>query len=384
MNVDELIRDSIDESTAGHVPSPDLGAIRRGGRVRSALRTGGAALATIGVVAAGTVAVQSFGGPSEHLPASIRGQGPVAVADDDGNTLYLGDRTLHARHTGRYDMFLSAATEAGVVYLGAGLTPYLIAPDGSERELGAPARLGDRRLWQASIGGDTNGRYAAWPSIEDGTSVLHLFDAESPEALDRTSVDLDALLGQPTHGAYVSLVRHGVVYVDAYVGAAGRLATVAWDPSLPEGQQVYQVTDPGTHVTALESKTVLKRGPGPVRGPDGEPLDDGWTVLNNRAGALTEMLSVSGQWRITGNPDGELWAVRVGSGERVDLAVPHQALSYLPDGDGSVLVVSGLSTQDPEMENPALQDCDIPSGTCTEIRRLDGAHWPSFPAGDVE
>lgn len=385
MNIDDLIKDSIDATTRGEVPAPDLDRLHRHGRRRTNVRVGLVAAATVAVVAAGTYAVQPVGEPSapEAMPASIRQQGPVAVVDKDGTAVYMAGKTLRAAHAD-HGVFPSAATEAGLVYLGDGPAAYLLAADGTERRLGPALGRddGDDR-WQASVAADSVGRYAAWPSFVDDKPMLNLFDSRSPHAVERIRVDLSDMVGGEPLGAAAVLVRRGVVYVEVSTDSSLDTATIAWDPTLPKGREVYRVTKPGTTVTDIESKTVLVKGGGPVLDSSGEPLDDTWTIHRVGGEMNTADLTTSGDWLVASNSDDGLWATNLESGRRVEFALPAQVIAVRPDDDDSMLVVSGLVTQSPAIQDPTLLDCDIQSGTCTEVRALDMA-WPSFGGGDVE
>lgn len=369
MNIDELIRDSIDESTAGGVPAPDLAAIRRAGRRRSAVRTGAAAIATLGVVTAGTVAATTIVGSDEPAQASAPAGHSAAYLTDTSDAFVLnwGGHAFESEHARAAQM--PAMTEAGLVYLGDDGTPYLIDRSGDETKLGVP--VGDHDGW-ADVASDTIGDHAAWARYSGGTTTISRFDAATGDVTTSEPFDCADVVPGCDY-ASVQAVSEGTVYVTAYVGTGA--GTIAWDPSRPAGERLYPVTDPGTSVAAAGPGQLVLKGTGDAYGGPGRaPLPPSTEVTrlgrDESREALSAPTSADGQWRILDphrfvmpEPDATHpipVALNVVTGRTVALDVPDvDDVTF--DADGSLLVI--VKTDGGQR----MDDCAIPSGTCTTV-----------------
>lgn len=393
MNIDELIKDSIAAGTHGGAPAPDLDRIHGRGRRRSAVRVGATALATLGVVVAGAVAVRSVddGVSRGQVPASIQQQGPATTYLTADSMVHLKGHALTARHAPATWYGGAAATVAGFLYIGDDRAPHLLAPDGAGSTLW-PAEEEPGRNLVSSVAADATGRYAAWESDDNGRFVLNLFDAASGRITDRESIDLDALVPDRVAGdaASIDLIADRVVYIDVVTQSHGRQAstTIAWDPSRPDGERAYRATGPGTDVAAVADKTILVIGDGDVLGPDGSPLGDDWTIVRAdtaTGSASAGILSPDGAWRVQVQDQTrarDLTATNVHTGETVGIGLDwrkYAVSSLRMDDDGSLLVMASLRGRN---ARSALWDCDPPTGICKAVANpLDG-RYPEFP-GDL-
>lgn len=382
MNIDELIRDIIDDE-AGPAPAPDLDRIHRRGRRRAAVRVGGAAIATLAVVAAGTYAVQTVGGVTDEIaPANAPGGHSAAylTSTDDGFVLNWAGHAIEAEHAGAAQM--PAMTKAGLVYLADDGVPYLIDSSGEETALGDAVDHppGEREGW-AMVVSDTTGSHAAWAHYVRGEVTISLFDANTRRVTTSPTFDC-AEIAAGCDYASAQVVDGGTVYVTASVDDGSRDSTIVWSPDRPQGERLYPLTDPGTSLAAAGPGQLVLDGPGDAYGgPDHAPLPA--TTDMSRLGsdeardAESMPMSADGQWRVV-DPQDFIGPERdrttpipvvqnVVTGRTVSIDVPDvDDVTF--DADGSLLVI--VRTADGQR----MDDCEIPSGTCTTmIERIDGS-----------
>lgn len=378
----ELLRDSIDRATGDPVTPPDIERLKRRGHRRSTARAGIASLTTLGVVAVGGYVVQAVMGDVTS--------GEVAASNRHGSTMtyiswpdqvHINGKTITVDHAGDEALGMSAATEAGFVYIGSDDHPYLVEASGTEHRIGDSTNPQDEPGATTSLSGSADARYAAWESLDDGQFAVSLFDAEVGRVVARRAIDCGAVVSGSATCDFVMAVSDGIVYLTATSGDAW--FTIAWDPSLPRSEQVYRVTDPWTQVTAAAARTVMVDGSGPVYGRSGEPLSPDWDVVRVNGGGLVHRtaLTIDGRWyfRFSGAEEspseGTLSAVDVSTGRSVELV--SGAHDVRMDDDGSVLVLTG------DGDDPAGQsifDCAIPSGECAAV--IEGLHGNVGFAGD--
>lgn len=390
MNIDELIRESIDEAAGDRSPAPDLDRIHHRGRRRTIGRVGGATLATLAVIAGGTYAVQSLGGPheSETLPASIRHQGPaVAFVTYDPTTAHFDGKELRPEH--KSSLEASAMTRAGLIYVSGDSngTPYLLENSGEETRLGRPTNADDKKTWAAQVIASTDRNTAVWSTDVTGPRVrLNLFDASSRTVSESITFDpADVADGPDVSWSGLDTMYAGVVY--GTVDVSGELQSFAWDPSRPEGEQVYAATDPGTVVSAVGADRLVLEGKGDAYGgPDHEPVDPAIQVTrlpggeNKGVGAQSATLSPDGRWALVdpdkvndfgfstspdeatfNDPSLDYAVMNLDTGE----ILPFHSQGIVEakfDDDGSVLIVE--VTPD---GGDRLIDCTLPSEECTTV-----------------
>lgn len=370
MNLDELVRESIDHGVdslpkAPPAPTRIRARARRSATVRIALP----AVAAAGViVAVGFVGVDQLGSDDGGAPAATDDRTAAYMTWPD--KVHLDGQTYKARHGKGDTLETSAMTAAGFVYIGTDDYPYLIDRTGTERRIGPSTNPESAKNAWSSIAGSADHRYAAWASSVRGDLRVSLFDAEAGRVVAHRSIDCDALL--PGGGGcdyQTTAVADGVVYLaDMWTR---RPVSVAWDPTLPASQQVYRVTDTGTYVTAVAAKTVIAAGNGTVYDSSGEPLGDDWTIVrapglfDEEEPSTLSTLTADGRWYFVVDGKEEspsedtLTAVDAKTGESVDL-VPSAGDVGIDD-DGSVLVMTnGNGGTDLD-----LLDCALPSGECT-------------------
>lgn len=380
MNIDQLIKESIDDA-AGPAPAPDLDRIHQRGRRRSTVRVGGAALATLAVVAAGTYAVHGIGGGTDEIePANAPGGHSAAylTSTEDSFLLNWAGRAIEAEHAGSAQM--PAMTKAGLVYLADDGVPYLIDGSGREKALGAAVDSppGERDGW-AIVASDTAGGQAAWAHYFRGDVTVSLFDASTGKV--RTSPTFScAEIAAGCDYATAQVVENGTVYLTASDDRSGD-STIVWAPERPAGERLYPLTDPGTSLAAAGPGQLVLDGPGDAYGgPDRAPLPASTDVSRLRRDETRDAesmpMSADGQWRVIDPQDFIMpqrdranpapVAQNVVTGRKVSIDVPDvDDVTF--DADGSLLVIVRTGS------GQRMDDCEIPSGTCTTvIEHIDG------------
>lgn len=178
------------------------------------------------------------------------------------------------------------------------------------------------------------------------------------------------------------MVSDGVVYVTGSVGAGAHDSTIAWDPSRPEGERLYPLTDPGTSLAAAGPGQLVLDGSGDAYGGPGRaPLPPSTDVTrlggDEYRDALSVPMSADGRWRIVdpgrfiesgGDRDDPVrTALNVVNGRTLEVDVPGEIIDVTFDADDSLLLIA-VTDGDQRM-----YDCAIPSGACTTVvEHLDG------------
>ncbi|UYM06778.1 hypothetical protein [Solicola gregarius] len=390
MNIDELIKESIDDAT-GPTPTPDLDRIHRHGRRRSTVRVGAAALATIGVVAAGTYAVQGIDdvNGSDELPASVRTQGPaLAFVTYNPTRAHIDGKAVEPDHKGGLEA--SALTTAGLVYISGDSngTPYFKDRSGAEMRLGDPVNPDGAKSWGSEVVADSDRSSAVWSADVAGPEVqLNRFDADAQKVADSVTFDPADVSGMSgTSLIWPSMYYDGVVYADVEAGRFDQ--TFAWDPSLPEGQQVYAATDPDTVIAAVGNDRLVLKGKGNAYGgPEQQPLDPSTRVtrlpgtLYGGVGVDSSRLSPDGTWALVdpdqandsgypvdgpdadtfNDPSDDYAAMNLDTGKQFPLH-SQGIVEARFDDDGSVLIIE--VTPD---GGDRLIDCALPSDECATV-----------------
>lgn len=383
----ELLRESIDRATSEPTTPPDIGRLKRRGRRRSSLRIGAAALTTLGVVAAGTYAVQSVdtAGQQDTLPASIPANALAFKTLNPVRAQFAG-KTYEPDH--RTALLTSAMTTAGLVYISgkSNGTPYLMDRSGEETPLGDPVNPEDKPGWGSQIVTDDDRSTAAWTSDVPGPEIqLSLFSAESRTVTDSITFDRSAIIegaGAPWMFSILT-IHDGIVY--GTVHGSEYPQSFAWDPSLPKGHQIYATTDPNTAIATVGNDRLVLRGKGRAYGgPEQAPLDSSVRIARlpgknsyMGAGLQSERLSPDGQWALVDPDASNDIGVQV-SGPDAGKSADYAALNLdtgkmLPlrsqgiwqatfDDDGSVLIIE--VTPD---GGHRLVDCALPSQNCTTV-----------------
>ena len=391
MNIDELIKDSI-EDAAGQAPPPDLNRIHSNGRRRSAARVGSAALATLAVVAAGTYAVQGIGGSgdSDSVPAAIATQGPaMAFATYNPTTVHMAGESVEPGH--RTTLNAATMTSAGVVYISGDSngTPYLLTASGEEKRIGDSVDPEGKPAWASEVVSDVEGTSAAWQQDVAGPQVrINLFDAGSQKVTASVDLDPAEVAGDASARIWLQTIHEGVVY-GWFERSGERSQSFAWDPSRPQGEQVYATTDPGTIVAAVGNQRLVLKGTGEVYGgPDRAPVDKSTRVtrlpgknLDRGVGVKSSTLSPDGDWALVDpdpindsgypsdggdadsfdEPNADWSAMNLDTGKLYSFG-SQGIVNATFDDDGSVLMIE--VTPD---GGDRLSDCALPSLQCTTV-----------------
>lgn len=315
-------------------PTGDLAAVRRDGRRlrrRRQLSAGGAAL---GVVAAGTALVLVLGGGG-GADRGERGLDPVGQLDfshglrayaDPGFVIHLGGREFPADDLEYLDTD-ATATPYGVVFYDAG-HPMLLEESGEFRDLEPGARGGGGHP-TAKV--DSRGALVAYAvGTDDGLEVV-VRDLASDDVLGRHAV---------SRGTVIDALDDGVVFLRTDDG------TTSWDAAT---DRVEEVAGPQTRVADVRSGVLLYDGPR----PDGP----GATPYRLVEGAIDAQLTYDGSHVL-------YWSSRLESTDGgAPIVLDQEAMFFAIDTDGSILAA--------KYGHPAtVYDCEVPSGTCTELGPL--------------
>lgn len=369
MNLEELVRGSIDhgvDSLPKRDPDPDLLATRK--RRSAVVRIALPALAAAAVIAVvGVVAVDKLGSSGDESSVAT-GDHTAAYMSWSGK-VHLDGRTYKAKHAKGDAFEVNTITDAGFIYTGGDGYPYLLRRDGTELRIGASTNPGNAKNTVTTMAGSADHRYAAWATQGREELRVSLFDSQAGKVVAQRSIDCGSILpGGQCDDYYATVVADGVVYLDG--ASKGRPVSAAWNPALPASQQVYRVTDPGTHVTAVAAKTVMVTGDGTVYDRSGEPLGDDWTIVRTERRVDESdpyTLTADGRWYFVVGGKEETasedmsYAVDSTTGERVELVANTGGVQI--DDDGSVLVMTnGNNSTDRN-----LLDCALPSGECATV-----------------
>jgi hypothetical protein len=309
-------------------------------RRRRALGAAVAAIAVVGVAAA--VGVLGSGPDRLISDPPIAGS-PMDLSHglrayaDPGGQLRMGGRTFPAEDLAALDTD-AAATSYGVVYFRGG-QPFLLGEDGTSRPLwDSDADAG----FHPTAKSDPAAAVVAF-AVRSGSEVTLVVRDLTEAATVSLPLDCDADPG--CDHLVVDGVDSGTVFVRTSEG------TYRWDYTASEKLGLQPFAGPRTRVADVRNQTVLYDGPRPT------VTLEGWTYV---AGAIDAQLTFDGSNVLYWSP--ELKSVKPG-GDSVRLDLPGDAQFFTVDTDGSVLAAT---TGDPAV----FYDCDLPSGACEEIGRL--------------
>lgn len=333
-------------------PPGDLAAVVRSGRARRRRRRTAVGVGVAAaVVAVGAVAAPGLLGPGAPPRATdFAAVGPLDLDEglrawaDPGRTLHIGGRELSAR---TYD-FLdtdAAATPAGVVFFDAG-RPYLLTESGESTALvDGPVTYAED--FHPTAKADSTAARVAYATLGDGQATLTVRDLDAGEDVASTEIACGGC-----GDLVIDALDDGVVFVRDGDG------TRTWDSATGEWSDF---AGPRTRVADVRNGVVLYDGPAPTA--------SGWELVK---GAIDAQLTFDGRhvlyWSTrllpTGPDDSALILDVPGAGK-------EGAAFVAIDTDGSVLVAIGA--RGPET---SVYDCEVPSGSCTELATLE------FQGGD--
>ncbi|KAA1422907.1 hypothetical protein FE697_012240 [Mumia zhuanghuii] len=395
MTLEELVRESIVDHTAGTAPTPDMAALTKQRRFPSQivrLVPVVAAAAAVAVIVGGVFAAQHVvGGDAQPAPTPTAIPTPAPTTAAPTSPLKArSDLRIHlagdevsiggARHTRQHGhgRALTVATRYGLVYIGDDVRPYLMLPDGTEVAL---ARQLTDSNWRPTLVADPDGTTVAWTSSNDGRLTAHVYDlAQQREVASLASAA--SLIGLDD-GVLVDEVPDG-----------GGSSYRAWDAA---GYGGFQPLRKGGRVAAVgvAGRTIFFVGPGGliVESTEGSALA-GWQTVR-----LTEKLGSRSPDDYHLSPDGRLQLLRgsavkdddragtpivardVVSGARTELAISADRLGtprLAYDSDGSLLVLTRTVGGD----GWSLYDCRSPQGGPEWVQctlKESGIEDASFP-----
>lgn len=368
--LEDRIRHAVEELP---VAAPDLDRVRRRGRRLRRRRTGGTTLAAAvvtGVVAAGAIVVT---GPGEQGPD--RGELYASVGPLDAThglrayaapaaELHLGGRTFPIEDMGYLDTD-ATTTSQGVVFFDEDNRPRMLDLAGEVVTLGPepPSMAGD---WHPSAKADSGAPVVALTQPARGGVQVQMVDVAQREVLATREVPCS---GKDCGQVVVDALDDGVAWIRTPEG------TRMWD-----GADTWAlVSGPRTRIADVRNRVVLYEESTPA--PE---LPAGWRAV---PGAIDAQLTFDGQhvlyWSST------LAATTPGTAPIVldqgPTAQDEGLAWWNVDTDGSILVAvaesSRAATQRPVS---VVYDCELPSGSCTELGELTTLHGdPMFIGNDM-
>ena len=353
----ELLHDRLDRVD---VPVPDLAGVeRRGHRIRRTRTVAAAGALAAGVVAVGLVSSQLTGGASPD--SSGRGVEPLGAMDFDaglrayaapGAEIHLGGRAFPASELQGLDTD-AAATPYGVVYYDGG-RPMLLQESGRSRPLerDAEAAAGPGATFQPTAKADARAPLVAYGAVLDGRPTVVVRNLATGREVGRRPV---------SRGTVIDALDRGVVFLRTDAG------TTTWDTAT---DAVRELAGPRTRVAAVRAGVVLYDGP-----PPAGPAASAYRLV---AGAVDAQLTFDGRHVL-------YWSSRL---ESTDGGAPV----VLDEGDASKGPASGWWTFDTDGsvltavpgggQTSEVYDCEVPSGTCTDLGPLVTEHGDPMFIGD--
>ena len=361
---DGLTRTVADQVSKVPVPPPDLAGIRRRGRARRRPRM-------VGMVAA--VAMASYGAfligqaidkpdgqeatqgqdlqPQRFDPVGslnyAHGLRAFASPDEDGD-LSLGGRLFAQEDMGYLDTD-ATATPHGLVFFDRAQQAHLLREDGTDATL-APAPTGSVEHFRASSKADARLPLVAFTQPgDDGVQVL-LHDLDTGRTVDTAQVPCSE---SDCQDVVVDGLDDGLVFVRTSEG------TYVWNPDA-SGDDNWTLLGEGMfRVADVRNHRILWAYAAPSPAPD-SPV----AAWNFTEGEIDAQLSFDGEhvlsWSRTLQPT-------TPDGTTITLAV-EDAQWFTFDTDGSVLAAASRGQTGPTGVGVGIfYDCEIPSGTCTEI-----------------
>ncbi len=345
-------------------PPPDLDRVVHDGRRRRRTRRSAqaaAALLAVGVIAGAALVVR--GGDEVVSEPPLLSTGPMDLSHglrayaDPGRVVVLGGRAIKGDELTPGGMLYldtdAVATSRGIVYFRQG-RPWLLGGGGKSRPLWAD-KTDDPRGWHPTAKVDSRSDDVAF-AVRSGDEVrLAVFDLAADDAV---SIPLDCEADAGCADLVVDAIDSGTVFVRTEEG------TFRWDYAERAQDGLLPFAGPTTRVADVRSRTVLYDGPRPT------VTLPGWTYV---PGAIDAQLTLDGRNILYWSPV----LKSVGNGEPVVLQLPDSAQFFNVDTDGSILAAT---TEDPTR----FFDCEVPSGACEEIGKLQMTGGdPQFIGNDM-
>ena len=345
-NLAELIHERLD---AVDVPPADLAAVhRRGDRIRGRRAVGYATAGIAAVVAVGLVVGQLGGGGSDPRGHDIPPIGQLDFSEGlrayaaPGEEIHLGGRVFPAERLEFLDTD-ATATSYGVLYYDAG-RPRLLDESGTVVLLEPGAEKTDSH---PTAKADSQAPLVAYGVTLAGVPLVVVRDLATGEVIARHEVPTDAV---------IDAIDDGVVFVRTGDG------TFAWDSRV---EAMEQLSGRKTRVADVRNGVLLYDGPA----PDG-PAAAAYRLV---PGGIDAQLTFDGGHIL-------YWSNRLESTDGgKPIVLDEEGGWFAVDTDGSILVAGvGRGFAHP------MYDCEVPSGTCTELGPLDAKHGdPMFIGVDM-
>ena len=332
-------------------PSGDLaGVMARGRRIRRRRRAGAATavLATVALVWGGAMSLVP--GAGERAADDYADIGSLDLSEglrayaDPGREIHLGGRTFGARDLDHLDTD-AAATPSGVVFYDDG-RPMLLDGNGTVRALVDGPALSAADFHPTAKVDSRSGDVAVAVLTADGTTIS-VHDLPAGEEVWSYEVPCD-----PCAGVVIDGFDDGVVYLRTPVSTIAVLT--ATDEVVGLGRDV-RIADVRNDVVLYDASA-----PAPTPVPAGRR---DWSFV---PGAIDAQLTFDGGHVLSWSsrleptdPTGEPLVLDVGP---VDGGLGFWTI----DTDGSVLVAAPDGTY----PSYTVQDCEVPSGRCTELGPL--------------
>lgn len=372
MRLQDQLNRAIGEKVDEVAPAPDLNAVLRRGRGLRRRRAMGV-VATAAVAACCAVVLVQAISPDQlsvsqpSAPQRFAAVGRLdyteglrafASPDEDGR-LSLGGRYFPRTDMGYLDTD-ATATPYGVVFFDRAWQVHLLGEDGTDTTLApAPAQVGVD--FRASSKADAQLPLVAFTQPgEYGVDVV-LHNLRAQRTVDTRAVPCS---GEDCTNVVVDGVDRGLVFVRTGDG------TFVWDPQARGEARWTRLGEGKFRVADVRNGRLMWYGAPPLPAPL-SPVAD-WSF---NEGPIDAQLSFDGRHIL-------YWSPRLEPTTPGDRAVEldvKEAIWFTFDTDGSVLAASNGPKQ-----QGVFYDCEIPSGTCTEIGRVSTMSGdPMFIGNDM-
>ncbi|MFT3873046.1 MAG: hypothetical protein QM714_10430 [Nocardioides sp.] len=339
----ELIRDRVDQIP---VPPGDLTAVQRTARGIRRRRRVPAVVAAAVLIGAAGYALRP-GGESGRADRVLDPLGRLDFSDGlrayavPGQEVHLGGRSFPSAGLGALDTD-AAATPFGIVLYVSG-RPALLAESGDTTLLEGDAEKGS---FLPTAKADSVNPWVAYGATLDGHPTVIVRDLETNEVIGRQAV---------SEATVIDALDDGTVFLRTDDG------TTTWDPTTGK---VAELAGRRTSVADVRNGVLLYDGKTP-----GGPASTAYRLVR---GPIDAQLTFDGGHILS-------WSSRLESTDgSAPIVLDHQADFFAVDTDGSILAAAMTG------DGATVYDCEVPSGTCTELGPLTALHGdPEFIGVDM-